>query len=92
MAVEEGLKATVAVKTTVIEPGKSPDGVVDGVDVLAVDDLVMELGTDARVLLLDAVDSKAVEPNAVVLNIFPVYWMVLPSCTEGVVWHPMSPT
>lgn len=76
-AVGDGLRATVAVKTTVTDPGKTPEAVDDGRDVEAdVDVLVV---VDARVVFVDK------DPIAVLLKMFPEYSIASPVCTDGVV-------
>lgn len=93
-AVEDGVKARVAVRTTVTDPGGVLDEVVGMSLVVVRDEVVVDFDADFEVPLVEDAGLllDAVEPMAVVPKRLPGYEMVSPSCTEGVVWQPSSPT
>lgn len=81
-AVADGVKAKVAVKTTVTDPGRTLEVGNSVVLVVDVVDLVVDFVVDLEVVDVVLVD---VDPSGVVPKRLPGYTIASPSCTEGVV-------
>lgn len=82
-AVGDGVKANVAVNTTVTDPGRTLEEGNSVVLVVDVIDLVVDFVVEFKVL--EDIVLVDVEPKSVVPKRSPGYTIASPSCTEGVV-------